>query len=592
MCFPACAFLHPSSLTLLHPASRHPSRLPRTHVAPARISTTFCLATKRRATDSTSSKSRKSSANELGNTSLAPVDFDADDPLHDAEDEEDPGLVEPDEENIAEWAGDSEEEDVPLEDLILSASQADSGLHDDDDDFIGPEFSNDDDDEDEDEDEESDEDDEDDVDDDVGHLSSADEFDAYNEDLNVPVAVKSRSKVASPTIDLSDDEEPDDGDSDDLHVLMEPPSDDIDPLFEGDNDEPSMVDIAAEQDADDVSNETDDEIENAANILSKSGLLGLGNKRTLADTSDSRPVLSPTETQLEEDGDLFDEEDEEDIEGSLDDKKDEEEESEYRDYEDEEDEEGFGAPKTKFGKVWELNDDCYVTITEPGESYAYELDPEDQEDQEMATMRRGKQGGWSGGLASYPSTDLVEGSKEWIARRSYELMTKATAKEMFRWTRWRTDPPDSIKEIFPADPAPAPAFGKVELNQTLPMEGLEGQKPTGKEPSRELAFVDTRDETEESSAGDDAQETALDRSIKFPTTYMFKVEGLGEGFLDSLQRTVEYALNRPVPDLQMEVEPSGRYERVIIRVEVKNSSQVTNIYDALRNNPMVKFSYG
>ena len=129
---------------------------------------------------------------------------------------------------------------------------------------------------------------------------------------------------------------------------------------------------------------------------------------------------------------------------------------------DEDDEPGLTS-KSKSGRVWELNEDTYVTVTEPGESYGYELDMEDQEDQDMASIRRGKQGGWSSGQNMKPASDYPEGSREWIARRSYELMTKASYKDMLRWSKWHEDPPPEIAELYPENPRPTTPLGERSI---------------------------------------------------------------------------------------------------------------------------------
>ncbi|KAI0565186.1 hypothetical protein FGB62_21g39 [Gracilaria domingensis] len=148
------------------------------------------------------------------------------------------------------------------------------------------------------------------------------------------------------------------------------------------------------------------------------GILGLGLGKGKKGGPSAARSVPPTDDDLEDEDDfdfegLFDTEDE---------NVDEEEESSdgeievieaVKEQQKRVDQEFALTSESSFGKVWELNEDTHVTITEPGQAYAYELDEDDEEDQEMSTVRRGKQGGWSGGLASYPtSADLPEGSKE------------------------------------------------------------------------------------------------------------------------------------------------------------------------------------
>ena len=246
----------------------------------------------------------------------------------------------------------------------------------------------------------------------------------------------------------------------------------------------------------------------------------------------------------------------------------------YPDIEDD-DEDGLGLTShSEIGTVWDLNEDTYVTITKAGESYGYELDMEDQQDQDMATVRRGKQGGWSGGVASYPASDLPEGSKEWVARRSYELMTKASYKGMLRWAKWHEDPPPEIAELYPADPPAATPLGVSILNKSAPPAKVTLIARSGN--SNNYDDVDDNDDlfnvSEEyedveldavkdienadlqmwggqdngvqeggrkrSSAKDD-DKSVSGSSVEFPCTYQFKIDcGVGEEVVSSLRETV------------------------------------------------------
>lgn len=258
---------------------------------------------------------------------------------------------------------------------------------------------------------------------------------------------------------------------------------------------------------------------------------------------------------------------------------------------------------TSFGRIWELNDDAFVTITEPGEAYAYDIDEADQEDQDSAVLRRGKAGGWGGGLASDGGSNLKTGSKEWVARRAYDLVTKSSASEMFVWTRARKSPPDDISALFPPEPEAAPRFGATALpTGGMGLDGeddedwLEGDADgLGNEVGSVAASplgsrVDGA--AVNMSGGENPGLDAIERSVDFPCLYKFKVVGSGDGFVESLTADMEAVLGREVPSSAFEFEPAGRYERITINVEVESARQVTELYEAIRMATGVKFSYG
>lgn len=367
------------------------------------------------------------------------------------------------------------------------------------------------------------------------------------------------------------------------------------------------ADVANEGSGDDFDNESQEDIQSAADILSKRGLLGLGVEKGESDDENSIENFE-LETDLENENDkdlevpddpdaelglpdVMDDEDEdedvpEDATDSLENAEEKSDLDDYPDLDEGDNEPGLTSP-ANIGRIWELNEDSYVTITEPGQSYGYEMDEDDQEDQDMATMRRGKQGGWSGGLASYPSSDLPKGSREWIARRSYELMMKASYIDMFRWAKRHGEPPPEIAALYPDDPPPSMPLGKSILKISAPPAAV---TLIGQPEDVDQDLMETPDELESNS---DEEPHALDRSIKFPCNYKFKVEGdVGDEFIPSIRATVENVMGSRLPRSALVSEPAGRYQRVTITVEVQSARQVTGLYDALRTNPLVKFSYG
>lgn len=254
---------------------------------------------------------------------------------------------------------------------------------------------------------------------------------------------------------------------------------------------------------------------------------------------------------------------------------------------------GFGVTSTAaFGRVWELNDDAYVTISEPGEAYAYDIDEAEIDDLDTAVMRRGAAGGWGGSLAADERSELEPGSREWVARRAYDLVLNASKSEMFKWTRARKSPPAAISELFAPEPPAAPMFGPTALDSG----GVEGDEewlgeggaPAGAE--GEAVIVDMQGSVEKE--GRDEGHDAIERSVDFPCMYKFKVVGGGEDFVEGLSRDMENVLGRKVPSTAFEFEPAGRYQRILISVEVESARQVTELYEAVRVAQGVKFSYG
>lgn len=151
----------------------------------------------------------------------------------------------------------------------------------------------------------------------------------------------------------------------------------------------------------------------------------------------------------------------------------------------------FGITQdTSFGRAWALNDDNYVTITEPGEAFAFvdedvvaqEADGDDADSSEslheQEATRRGAQPSWGGAATSaWPaamggSDALDAGSKEWAARVAYERSTKASAKDMYRWSRKHTGPPPGMDDLFPDfRPAELPKLARLTLDvQDMPLD--------------------------------------------------------------------------------------------------------------------------
>lgn len=509
-------------------------------------------------------------------------------------------LMDPEDQEFAKWAATADREELDEGDALdpdgyleIDPELEESGLEDGD---IA--FEEDDEEEEEDEDEDDDDDDEDeDEDDGDEELAARAETDDFDDDLSIE-RIPQRGERGENTrvAALAGVDEDGNDEIQDEEELMEPIVDDISPMLKqatgardrdvplGDDDGDADIPPGEDIDDDDLfGEETDEDIQNAAKILSKSGILGFdsdGNKRYAMDAPKTTGVNLSTSMEdddfaddlaLDDDDSAFDNEAKEGdgLDGYVD----------MDAYDD--DEEFALTSKSSFGRVWELNDDTYVTITEPGEAYVYELDEEDQEDQEMSSMRRGKEGGWSGGLASYNISNLPVGSREWIARRAYELVTQCSQKEMFLWTRRHKAPPSIIANLFPPGPPPPPRLPKTTLKMSTPEKGT----PTmGKDSSQEK-----EPELELSSKVNIGH--ALDKSISFPCRYRFKAEGVGDDLGNELAIELEKVLGRPIPRSAFQSEPAGKHTRVIVVLEVESALQVTQIFDALRRCPSVKYSY-
>eukprot|EP00178_Gracilaria_changii_P014216 TRINITY_DN40238_c0_g1_i1.p1 TRINITY_DN40238_c0_g1~~TRINITY_DN40238_c0_g1_i1.p1 ORF type:complete len:635 (+),score=155.46 TRINITY_DN40238_c0_g1_i1:219-2123(+) len=541
-------------------------------------------------------------------------------------------LAEP-EDGFENWSPvDEDDEDVSLEQLLLDDDEEqDENL--DDDILLRDGFGDHDeqleidgafgDDEEDDDDDEGDTE-EDDAFDEDDELAAQAESEDFDDSMSIPGVAKRQKSAASKATSFPLGTVEDEENAHDSEDVLNTIADEFEPVFDDQDVErdasasklAAMVDDSSNADFDD---EDDEDIRNAANILSESGILGLGLGDEGVGVSSVTKSISSTD---DDDDDKLEGNDEEyafeelfdtESEQTSDEEEGKENNVTVFDIEEQrqrrqEDEEFTLTTESSFGKVWELNEDTYVTITEPGQAYAYELDEDDEEDQEMSTVRRGKQGGWSGGLASYPtSSELRKGSKEWIARRSYELLAKSSPAEMFQWTRRHLSPPQAIANLYPkAKHKPAP-LGKQVLNLESPdlssvVNAIENEENTG--PTRDVgkktqkqkvnAKSDSGTFESESKKGEtfESGRTALDRSVEFPCSFKFKIESSGEGFRDDIQQIVEESLRRNVEPLAFSVESEGKLERIEFNVTVQNSKEITDIFEALHSDERVKCSYG
>lgn len=367
--------------------------------------------------------------------------------------------------------------------------------------------------------------------------------------------------------------------------------------------EPSSSDLLIDEEFDDPS---EAELQSAAEMLTGSGLLG---RTTIPDDDDDEEVeeekprnrkassadnskrrKKPKITPLNFDEDEVDSADSVEggkalgLEG-------------YTDLDEQEEAEFMLTSNTEgsIGRVWELNEDSYITITEPGKTYAYDLDDVESDDQEMTSIRRGSQGGWGSGLQNDAKNKFRKGTPEWIARRSYDLIAKATPREMRLWTKRQGEPPAAINELYPNKPEPQAIIGVAEFNtDSFDGENLPESDDRDGASSLGPGFIGSDNLLSTEDGDENGQSrSALERAVKFPCSFKFKVEGTGgEGLIESLTKDVFRVVNQRLPRSAFAEEPSGRYIRVIFSVEVAEARHVTDLYDAFRQNPLVKFSYG
>lgn len=350
------------------------------------------------------------------------------------------------------------------------------------------------------------------------------------------------------------------------------------------------------------------ELESAAELLTGTGLLGLSARSETEDDDSLLSTLSESKAATEgAKSKTIAQEDEDDDDIPLEPKEEEDTAKgldSYNDLDDEDAEEFalLSESEGSFGTVWDLNEDNYITITQPGQTYAYELDEGEANDQEMATMRRGAQGGWGSGLQNDSANKHEPGSREWIARRSYDLIAQATPREMKLWTKRHSVPPADINALYPDMTAPMGELGKMVLTPSLPDAAPESVGVPGEGEGRKseravygtdamLGSTSGSGKANVNSGAKHAQ-SALERAVKFPCSFKFKVEGSGDGLIESLIGDVDRVLGKTIERETFVTEPAGRYTRVVFAVEVEEARHVTDLYDAFRHNALVKFSYG
>jgi len=158
----------------------------------------------------------------------------------------------------------------------------------------------------------------------------------------------------------------------------------------------------------------------------------------------------------------------------------------------------FGVTQgTSFGRVWALKDANYVTITEPGDAYAFVDEDVVANDEDEGggggsesllahkATRRGTQpsrgaSAASAWLVAMGGSDALEAGSKGAARAAYERSTQANAVDIYRWSHKHGDPPTGLDDLFP-DYAPAvlPTLARLTLDvQDLPLDDMAGQGAT------------------------------------------------------------------------------------------------------------------
>ncbi|GAB0496096.1 hypothetical protein MMPV_007406 [Pyropia vietnamensis] len=352
----------------------------------------------------------------------------------------------------------------------------------------------------------------------------------------------------------------------------------------------------------------------------------------------------------------------------------------------------FGVTQdTSFGRAWALNDDSYVTVTEPGEAFAFvdedvvahEEDGDDADSSEslheQEAVRRGAQPSWGGAAAStWPATlgerDALDSeSKQRAARVAYERSTQASAKDMYRWSRMHAGPPPGMDDLFSdLRPPELPALARLTLDvQELPLDVGSSQAAASRkrvpeatdDQSEYLSFyqelykyegvvdddtvrggvanvfgqvtspagasvangsvdvgfregipLDAAEQEAQLMAMAAAQQClqdvvasagkrdtdagpsvadyhALSRTMTFPCEYRFKAEGDGEDFVRSVLADIEAVTGEAVAPESIIEEPSDRYRRLNIGVNVKSAVQIGAVFEAIRANRHVRFCF-
>jgi len=170
----------------------------------------------------------------------------------------------------------------------------------------------------------------------------------------------------------------------------------------------------------------------------------------------------------------------------------------------------FGVTQdTSFGRVWALNDDNYVTITEPGEGFVFgdaDVAATDEEDNgggsnalhKHDATRRATPAWGASAASAWPAAmgggvAMDAGSKEWAARAAYDQSTSASPVEMYRWSRKHSAPPAGMEELFPYEAAELPKLARLTLEiQDMPME----DSPLGEATAR-MADAEVADDESE-----------------------------------------------------------------------------------------------
>eukprot|EP00172_Hildenbrandia_rubra_P002222 Plantae.Rhodophyta-Hildenbrandia_rubra.ctg2923.p2 GENE.Plantae.Rhodophyta-Hildenbrandia_rubra.ctg2923~~Plantae.Rhodophyta-Hildenbrandia_rubra.ctg2923.p2 ORF type:complete len:681 (+),score=180.39 Plantae.Rhodophyta-Hildenbrandia_rubra.ctg2923:3361-5403(+) len=285
----------------------------------------------------------------------------------------------------------------------------------------------------------------------------------------------------------------------------------------------------------------------------------------------------------------------------------------------------FTQTKSGHGKIWLLNDDSHIVITGKGQKYSIDdfdeeglegtnYDPANFEtDQIDSPIRRPaplKVQERPRPVLTVPSKKLVKGSKEWIARRAFELIQNPDPRIMTRWTKRGVETPQAIADLYPKRsftpiprqtvtvdvPPPTEVVDEDDFfseNQDEEEIGDETHLIADREPDDldddDITFDDRSSKQKQK---DENRMNALSRAVSFPYIYKFKIEGKGANFYESLVRDIEKVSGKKVSEKDMQSELLGRKTRITFSLKVLSAEHLNEIYDTFGKNHSITMIYG
>jgi len=286
----------------------------------------------------------------------------------------------------------------------------------------------------------------------------------------------------------------------------------------------------------------------------------------------------------------------------------------------------------KVGRVWDLNEDILVTITEASDSYLEILENQPEELRRSILAR----------ALVEQSPEPQPNSKEALGRKMFEMSLSVPPIEMIRWSKRRAGagPPPSMVDLFPPYPDPPPKLERtvlsgnvresdlLEKNQVYLNEAVEAEYSE----QHYSEYDEVSDEDDEYLSGDeylsvyseseeddsDALETALvdvetrvssnpknlqEREIamsaacasstnnsipgrlQYPCEVAFRVVGSRTHLKKALMTRME------LPESAFESSMFGYHTRVSFTLKVTDSTHLNAIRKCIQRLPEAHFSY-